>query len=132
MMNPAKLAKTYDEYVKALSKNMEKLALCVDRLDLVFDRYFEKNLKLQTRKFRGTGNRNAAREGTPISSMFSNFMQNDQNKTELFGMVAASTAGIQCNATINGTKEEEVLSNSQIDDGMIMVLNTAKLSKNNI
>ena len=56
---------------------MEQFALSVDRLGLVFDRYFEKNLKFQTRKFRRVENQVAVCEETPIWSKFSDFMRND-------------------------------------------------------
>ena len=116
MMNPPRTVKTYGEYVGDLCKSMKRIASSVDRLDLVFDRYFEKSLKSQTREFRGVGIRVAVRQETPIGNKFLDFMRNDQNKTELFGMIAESVAAIQCNGTILATKGEHILSNSQIDD----------------
>ena len=41
MMNPPRTVQMYGEYVGDLCKSMKRIASSVDRLDLVFDRYFE-------------------------------------------------------------------------------------------
>ena len=56
----------------------------VQRLDVVFDQYFDKSLKTAVRENRGTGDRLKVTHSTKIPSNWSGFLRCNQNKTELF------------------------------------------------
>ena len=55
-----------------------------DRIDIVFDRYFENSLKEDTRKGRGQGTRLLFDKNTDIpADMAENFLKNSENKNNL-------------------------------------------------
>ena len=84
----------------------------VSRLDFVFDTYIADSSKSQTRESRGKGIRIVVRKETPICKKFQDFMWNDQNKTELFMMLAESLTTMESNFDIVVTNLENVFSNN--------------------
>ena len=63
---------------------MLRLGSDFDRIDIVFDRYFENSLKEDTRKGRGQGTRLLFNENTDIpADMIDNFLKNSENKKNL-------------------------------------------------
>ena len=62
-----------------------KQASNYDRIDLVFDQYFEQSLKEETRTGRGEGSQNLFEgDSTEIPyKMTESFLKNNQNKNEL-------------------------------------------------
>ena len=53
---------------------------CVQRVDVVFDRYFPLSLKGDTRKGRGSGLRVSVRENTPMVQDWAKFLKDSSNK----------------------------------------------------
>ena len=56
----------------------------VERLDVIWDQYFENSLKEQVRLARGEGTRRRVLDNTSIPKNWSNFLHNNVNKRELF------------------------------------------------
>ena len=71
-----------------LEEKAFKIANDVQRTDFVFDIYKDHSLKLQTRETRGNGMRIAVRPKTPLPKDFQSILRNNQNKTELFQLLA--------------------------------------------
>jgi len=63
------------------------------RLDVVFDRYFEKSIKGMTRDKRGTGLRQRVTEDVRVPANFMGFLRDSENKEELNHLLV--TAGSQ-------------------------------------
>ena len=86
-------------------EKVQRIARGTSRLDFVFE--------TQTREDRGKGFRVAVRKETPICKRFQEFMRNDDDKTELFRMLAESliTTGTDA-TTIVATELENAASNS--------------------
>ena len=78
----------------------------------VFDVYRELSRKSETREARGSRQsiRIAVNEGTPIIKKTKNFMTNDRNKTELFGLMANSIVSIESEKLIVATAGPNVKS----------------------
>ena len=123
-MNPPRSSNTFGEYcdnelrqkIIAMSRN-----LC--RLDLVFDTYLHDSLKAQTRESRGTGVRISVRKDTPITKHFHSFMRCDENKTELFQMIAESAVSIAAPPVVVATKLTDIKVNTTIDSSLIQPCN---------
>ncbi len=60
----------------------------LQRLDIVFDRYFKQSLKSQTREKRGFGTHISVKDCTQIFKNWRNFLRLDKNKEELFSLLA--------------------------------------------
>jgi len=94
-INAPKTSKTLGEYChEELIKKIDFMKREVQRIDFVFDTYKPDSIKSQTRDNRGKGTRVAIRKSTPIPRKFQDFMRNDDNKTELFKMLAQSITSI--------------------------------------
>ena len=65
-----------------------KIANDVQRTDFVFDVYKDHSLKLQTRETRRNGMRIAGRPKAPLPNDFQSILRKNQNKTELFQLLA--------------------------------------------
>lgn len=114
-MNPPRASKSFGEYCGEIAtkvKNFGKNG--VKRVDLVFDIYKNNSLKSQTRENRGKGARVVVRENTPIPNDFHKFLRNDENKNELFQMLADHMVTIK-NLNVVSTKMNDVVSNTEQD-----------------
>lgn len=84
------LIKTFGDYAKKFHQGI--LAMMseekIDRLDIVFDRYLDRSLKEETRESRGSGIRINVKENTPIWKDWGQFLRNNENKNELFALLA--------------------------------------------
>ena len=61
------------------------IAFNFQRIDIVYDRYFQDSLKEQTRKMRGVGTNFEFSDDTPIPVDFrDNFLHNSQNKMNIW------------------------------------------------
>ncbi|CAB4025239.1 hypothetical protein ROHU_037104 [Paramuricea clavata] len=60
----------------------------LNRVDVVFDRYFPESLKTDTREKRGHGTRISVKETTPICKNWRQFLRASGNKKELFSLLA--------------------------------------------
>ena len=116
-MNAPKQSKTYGEYCqKEIQQKIKAIGHNISRLDLVFDIYKPDSIKGQMREFRGKGIRVSVRVETPIYKSFPHFMRHDDNKSELFGMIADATIKNETpGTTIAATKLEKIVSNHDIN-----------------
>ena len=115
-MNPPVVSQTYGQYCdEELRKKLISISKRISRLDLVFDVYTKTSMKSQTRESRGAGVRVSVRSETPIYKKFKEFMRNDDNKTELFNMIADSVASFESENLIISTKNSRVTSNHITD-----------------
>ena len=82
-------AKTYGEYSKNIFwpfiLNSEGT---ITRIDVVFDVYTVESLKAETRERRGKGIRISVKVDTPVWKNWQQFLQVDENKSELFHLLA--------------------------------------------
>ena len=60
----------------------------------------------QTRERRGKGVRVSVRSETPIVKNFNEFLRTDENKTELFRMIADVFTSFSCEKIIISTKDD--------------------------
>jgi hypothetical protein len=60
----------------------------ITRIDVVFDVYTEESLKAETRERRGKGIRISVKVDTPVWKNWQQFLQVDENKSELFHLLA--------------------------------------------
>ena len=105
---------TFGQYCSAeIPLKIQQHLAGLKRLDFVFDTYRPDSIKGQTREARGDGIRIAVRNETPIATKFQSFLRNNDNKTELFKLLAVNIAEIPSNSVnILATHLEEVLSNN--------------------
>ena len=96
----------------------------VERVDVVFDRYFKQSLKSETRDKRGDGIRISVRETTPVPKDWGRFLRVDENKEELFTLLAKELAKqISSSQVIVATTSDTVVSNMPIDRGSLSPCN---------
>ena len=120
-MVKSQAAKTYGEYSKTVfwpfilnSKDGS-----FSRIDVVFDVYTEGSLKAETRERRGRGVRIAVKESTPVWKNWQQFLKVEENKSELFHLLAQDL--VNCPAVqgfegvILATDTEEVVSTGHVD-----------------
>ena len=117
-MNPPRQSKTLQDYCGLeIVDKIKKAVNGVERLDLVFDVYREDSSKAETRDCRESSVRVSVMDTTPIVKDFKRFLRHNDNKTELFCMIADKVS--EClndvSATIICTKLSEVVINSAID-----------------
>ena len=84
--------------------------------EVVFDVYLKDSLKSETRERRGSGTRISDRETTPIWGKWQQFLRDDDNKTELFGLLADKLVS-HCppNGMILATSLDRALCSADID-----------------
>ena len=125
-MTPPGDEKTFGDYAKSFAaKIMRELrGITLERIDIVFDRYFKDSLKSQTREKRGSGVRLSVRASTPISKNWRQFLRVDENKEELFCLLAKQLEmnGVS-GKTIVATLSENVIFNGSIDEESLMPCN---------
>ena len=93
-----RIPKTFDQYASTEFYNSVLRCLneeCVQRVDVVFDRYFPLSLKGDTRKGRGSGLRVSVRENTPMVQDWAKFLKDSSNKAELFHLIAKKITRIR-------------------------------------
>ena len=83
------------------------------RLDVVFDVYRDRSLKLETRENRGaTDTRVSLKKETPLSHKnFSNVLKVGENKTSIFNLISEGVSSKETDALLVSTKESGVVSN---------------------
>ena len=89
MLSP-KTAKTFDEYSKTEFSNyiVSKVKGKVTRIDIIFDVYKEKSIKAESREKRGTGMRIKFTVHIPICKKWKEFLHHNQNKADIFLLLA--------------------------------------------
>ena len=109
--------KTFGSYCKVQFANkVNSFCLNANRIDIVFDVYQENSLNNYTRENMGSGEgtRTLVRHDTPIQhKKFKDFLRVEDNKIELFKMIA-DVAAYKCEEGILiCTKDDRVLANKQ-------------------
>ena len=88
LVNPAKPLKkdqTFLEYgLQVFLPKISKLSANAQRIDIVWDIYFEESLKASTRSSRGKGTGRKMEANTRTPGKWESFLRNAENKTELF------------------------------------------------
>ena len=119
MLSP-KGQKTFKDYATNIfcAYLLNQLA-SVDRIDVVWDRYFENSLKHGVRMIRGQGvgsTRKLILPDTPIPMNWVNFLRLDKNKDELFRFLALEIQGMDTGqkAIISTLNETIITSNDGI------------------
>ena len=102
-MNSPRESSSFKDYCEELKKKVKKIGDNVERVDMVFDVYRENSLKSHTRESCGKGLRISIRKNTPIPKDFQKFLRDDDNKNELFQMLADSFLDVQ-NLIVVSTK----------------------------
>ena len=117
-MNMPRKSETLGEYSDELAEKINTYCRNTGRVDVVFDTYLSDSIKSETRENRGFGMCVIVKDATPIPRKFSDFMRNDENKTDLFRMISEritikNTANTS--STIISTDLQNVLSNNGED-----------------
>ena len=91
------------------------------RLDLVWDIYKDDSLKAETRESHGSGTRRRVMPSVRIPGNWQSFLRNNENKTELFALIATAVADEQVNQKqITSTYGDSVLfSDDNLDRSLI-------------
>ena len=118
-MTKPKTSKTFGEYVKSeIGDKIKSRIGKVEQLDLVFDVYKKGSRKRETRENRSKegGIHISIKDNTPIYRNFAKVLKVDQNKTELFELIAQSLVTEFNNhpKALVVTSKENVLSNRDI------------------
>ena len=82
------------------------------RLDLVCDIYIKDSLKEEDRYQRGKGVRRKVTPKTPISSNWSSFLRDNENKTKLFSFLAQKAVEVQDDKVVLSTTGDKVICNN--------------------
>ena len=119
-MNAPKLAKTYGEYAETeVCNKVKALANKCERVDIVFDIYKNCSRKRETCEGRGKndGVRVSIRKNTPVFRKFNQVMAINENKTELFTLIADTLVEVcqDISKTIVSTRLQNVVSNHNIE-----------------
>ncbi|KAJ7376841.1 hypothetical protein OS493_031989 [Desmophyllum pertusum] len=90
-----KTAATFKEYVQTVFLPYVQTQMqSAQRIDIVWDTYKEDSLKTGTREKRGSGARRRVALSVKIPTNWKSFLRVDDNKTELFGLLAQEVGNI--------------------------------------
>lgn len=112
-MLPPGTVRTFEEYCQTVfGPYIARQLQSVKQVDLVWDVYKEGSLKKATRERRGTGQRRQVTMSTRIPTDWKGFLRNDENKDELFLLLASYVVSmdIPCDKELYTTAGESVLS----------------------
>eukprot|EP00112_Aurelia_sp_Birch-Aquarium-sp1_P024417 Seg771.8 transcript_id=Seg771.8/GoldUCD/mRNA.D3Y31 product="hypothetical protein" protein_id=Seg771.8/GoldUCD/D3Y31 len=89
-MMPRGSATTFGQYAQLFAECIlkELRSDTLRRIDVVFDRYFPNGLKSDTCEKRGTDTSISVKASTPICNNWRQFLCVDENKEELFSLLA--------------------------------------------
>lgn len=97
---------TFEEYSHTFDMQIDEFAQRHSRVDVIFDQYKPNSLKAHARKKRGTGQRMKVTNNGHVPTNWKAFLRDNENKTELFSMLAKSIYNIDNGvvyATINNS-----------------------------
>ena len=107
MLNP-KTARIFREYLQTVFlPYVNAQLLTVSRIDLVWDTYREDSLKASAREKRGSGARGRVALDVKIPPNWKSFLRVNDNKTELFRLLADEVVAI-AGKNIYSTRDEKV------------------------
>lgn len=111
-----KTSKTFEEYaVRDVVPKIRSYSSKYERTDIVFDVYKTSSLKAETRSKRGKGRRRRVADKTKLPPIWSSFLRDSDNKTELFEYLADRIVSMCPDNVVVVTKGEKVLSNKSIN-----------------
>ncbi len=126
-MRAHKQVKTFGEYSLSIFRNTvvrEIEAHDLTRIDVVFDRYIDGSLKTETRERRGKGVRISVDRSTPIWANWQQLLRENENKTELFLLLAKDlTMNNILSCIVVATDRERVLCSSAINTNSLVPCN---------
>ena len=115
MLKPNAACKTFKDYSeKIFAPYLMNQMKNIERLDIVWDQYFDNSLKAATRIKRGKGTQHKVEASAKIpSGGWSEFLREDKNKSELFAFLADQIVLINCQGKLlYSTKGDSVISSS--------------------
>ncbi|KAK3725326.1 hypothetical protein QZH41_002764 [Actinostola sp. cb2023] len=117
MLQP-KTATTFNEYVQTVFLSYIKHQMqSAERLDIVWDTYKTDSLKASTREKRGSGARRRVALAVRIPPNWKSFLRVDDNKTELFQLLAKELENIDLEEKeVYSTYGSQVLSNTRTEN----------------
>lgn len=118
-MVPPKLGSTFSDHAKEtfLPFVLNYMATG-QRIDVVFDRYLKESLKETTREKRGTGIMRRVQASGKVPRDWKDFLKNDENKADLFRLLAREVITGIADIVIVTTFEDAVLSNQPVDQNI--------------
>ena len=113
MLHP-KTARTFQEYTQTVFLTYIQAQLqSSQRIDIVWDTYQPDSLKTGTREKRGSGARRRVAPTVKIPPNWKSFLRIDDNKTELFGLLAQEVRSIEAaGKDVYSTYGNQVVSNT--------------------
>ena len=112
-MLPPGTVRTFEEYCQTVfGPYIARQLQSVKQVDLVWDVYKEGSLEKATRERRGTGQPRQVTVSTRIPTDWKGFLRNDENKNELFLLLASYVVSMDmpCDKELYTTAGESVLS----------------------
>ena len=109
------------EFLSFVSQKYNSYQL--SRIDIVFDVYLENTIKASARAKRGAGKRIKVIASTPLPKNWKMLLHVNENKTELFHLIAATIKNYKGNVKIVVTKDNCVLSNFPFEDEIMSPCN---------
>lgn len=111
-----KTSKTFEEYaVRDVVPKILSYSSKYKRTDIVFDVYKTSSLKAETRLKRGEGSRRRVTDKTKLPPIWTSFLRDSDNKTELFEYLADKIVCMCPDNVVVVTKGEQALSNTPIN-----------------
>ena len=116
MLQPG-ASKTFNEYsLDAFIPFIKYQMQNVNRLDIVWNRYFANSLKINTGKNRGAGVRRKVTSSGPMPKNWKSFLRCSENKIELFEYLSEEVVmAIKGPGTLVATYNDLVISNQQLE-----------------
>ena len=112
---PPRSSKTFEQYATLdIIPTIRAYSIKYERTDIVFDVYRTSSLKAEARSKRGYGARRRVTSRCKVPSNWSNFLRDNDNKTDLFNFLADKIEQMPSPNMVIVTKEENVLSNHTI------------------
>ena len=119
-----RISKTSGQYASTEFYNSVLRCLkeeCVQRVDVVFERYFPLILKEDKRKGRGSGLRVSVRESTPMAQNWAKLLKDSSNNAELFPLIAKEMTRDRSDLKmVLATQGENLIFSSTIDIGRLL------------
>ena len=117
ILPPVSNCKTFSQYAREVFvPYLKSQARSLQRIDLVFDRYFKNSLKSGTRSKRGTGVRRKVTENGMLPNNWRSFLRCSENKEELSIFLSQEfIKEMQGDILCIATAEENVICNQEID-----------------
>ena len=117
MLKPTAVC-TFKEYADEIFfKFLRHQLQDVNRIDVVWDQYWDESIKGVTRTQRGTGVRRRVAENAKIPSQWFQFLRDNLNKEELFSFLTSQLSIQKFDQEIHMTLKQSVKSSPQMNVG---------------